>query len=160
MRKKMLASVFLSTLAAGTAFACVMQAMPPFQIKVTSDDMRRGETPFAAFLRKLDEAGEKLMGAATWRASGFAGYVTVKTQILHLSGTNIQYVQKPCGQTAEESEASGDLVQTPPPSGGSSGGGGGSTGGGGVGGWNPPGGGGCYGNCQPPYGEVGDIQQV
>lgn len=158
MRKKMLASAFLSTLAIGTALACVMQPIPPFQIKVTTDDIGRAGSPFAAFLQKLDEAGEKLMGAATWRASGFAGYVTVKTQMLHISATNIQYVQKPCGQTAEESEASGDLVQNPPPT--PPTGGGGGTGGGGVGGWNPPGGGGCYGNCQPPYGEIGDIQQA
>lgn len=156
MRKKMLASVFLSTLAIGSAFACMIEALPPFQIKVNTDDIGKAGSPFGAFLQKLDEVGGKLMGADTWRASGFAGYVTVKVSVAHLSSTNIQYVEKPCGQTAEESEDSGSFGQTPPPSGGGGGGGVG----GDVGGWNPPGGGGCYGNCQPPYADVGQIQQV
>lgn len=164
MRKSALAAIFLS-LTAGGLFAaeCISHALPPFKITVTLDDIKSAGTPALAFFRNLDDAGEKLVGATLWRERQFVGYVTVVHKQLWLTGTNIQYVQKPCGQTVEESEGSGAIAQNPPDNGGGSGGGDGPANPGnpgGIGGWNPPGGGGCYGHCQPPFGEVGPIQQI
>ncbi|MCD9088741.1 hypothetical protein [Stenotrophomonas sp. SY1] len=157
MRKSALAAVLLSLTAGGLLAAeCITQAMPPFKITVTLDDIKSAGTPALAFFKGLDDAGEKLVGKTLWRETQFVGYVTVVHRQLWVTSTNIQYVQKPCGQTVEESEGSGDIVQNPPGTGGGNGGGNP----GGIGGWNPPGTGGCYGNCQPPYGEVGPIQQI
>lgn len=162
MRKSALAAVFLSLTAGGLIAAeCVTHAMPPFKITVLLDDVKSAGTPARAFFKALDDAGEKLVGKSVWRERQFIGYVTVVHRQLWMTSTNIQYVQKPCGQTVEESEASGNMTQNPPDTGGGTGGGAANPGNpGGIGGWNPPGGGGCYGHCQPPFGEVGPIQQI
>ncbi|WP_161809588.1 hypothetical protein [Stenotrophomonas terrae] len=155
MQKRTLAAIFLA-LSAGGLFAaeCVTHSLPPFRITVTLNDIAKAGTPLKAFLRNLDSAGENLVGKSTWRERAFVGYVTVVHKRLTMTGTNIQYVEKPCGESAEESGGTGAIAQGPPSGGGTGGGGTG----GGIGGWNPPGG--CVGNCQPPYGEVGEVQQM
>ncbi|MEN5206627.1 hypothetical protein ABE493_00685 [Stenotrophomonas terrae] len=154
MKKRTLLAIL--TLSAGGLLAaeCITHSLPPFKITVTLNDVAKAGSPLTAFLRNLDSAGEKLVGKSTWRERAFVGYVTVVHKRVTMTGTNIQYVEKPCGESAEESGGTGAIAQAPP----SGGGGGGGAPGGGIGGWNPPGG--CVGNCQPPYGEVGEIQQM
>lgn len=146
---------------AGIAIACSELPIPPLpplkvDIKDISKERAAGASdPFAsAFNKKLDEAAEKVVGTAVWRNNYFKGNVSYTTRIMMMTGRAMIHVEKPCGQRAQDLSNDGSTAAQP-----GAGGGGGGGGGGGIGGWLP-GGGGCYGNCQPPYGEVGPIEQA
>ena len=142
----------------GTAIACTELPIPPLPpLKVNLDDISKeraagsADPLRSAFNKKLDSAAEQVMGSAAWRANYFKGQVSYTTKLMMMTGRAMVYVEKPCGQSAEEAGNSGQVA-----------GGTGSVGGSGsagIGGWIP-GGGGCYGYCEPPYGKVGELEQA
>lgn len=147
---------------AGVGIACTVLPMLPFTVSVSQSDIAnavragvsKSQAPNAAFLKNLDTAGEKVMGAAAWRETSFVGNVRYSFKLGFITGANTITVAKPCGKTAEESGGTTDGFTSNP---GDPGGGGGA--GGGIGGWLP---GGCHGNCGDGdhYGEVGGIEQA
>lgn len=68
---------------AGVGIACTVLPMLPFTISVSQSDIAnavragvsKSQAPNAAFLKNLDAAGEKVMGAAAWRETSFVGNV-------------------------------------------------------------------------------------
>lgn len=145
----------------GVAFACEVLPMPPMApLKVTMVDMPKASDysnpANAAFMKKLDGAAEKLVGAANWRANAFHGHVAYSFKMMMMTGSALIYIEKPCDSSAEE------MAQKAAQSVGSNGGGGGGGGSGGGGGGGVLIGGGCYGSCggKMPIVDVGPPQQI
>ncbi|MCF7749134.1 hypothetical protein KQ945_00150 [Bacillus subtilis subsp. subtilis] len=155
LNKKVAASVLVMGVV-GVAIACNILPMPPMPpITVNANEIAAAQREgfsnpaHGAFVKKLDEQGQKMMGDA-WRQNGFNGHVAYTVKMLMITGGQLIYIEKPCGKTAEENARDGDIVATTPPSGGGfSGGGSGGEGGDHSGGWVPVGGGGCWGSCNP-----------
>jgi uncharacterized membrane protein YgcG len=158
--KKISLSVIGLGAVVGVAFACEVLPMPPMApLKVTMVDMPKASDysnpANAAFMKKLDGAAEKLVGAANWRANAFHGHVAYSFKMMMMTGSALIYIEKPCDSSAEE------MAQKAAQSVGSNGGGGGSGGSGGGGGGVLIGGG-CYGSCggKMPIVDVGPPQQI
>lgn len=84
---------------AGTALACTVLPMIPFTISVSQSDIAnairsgasKSDAPNLAFLKNLDAAGEKAMGAAAWRNTSFVGNVRYSSWIQPIDATVRRY---------------------------------------------------------------------